>query len=62
MDTLLTIAKVAELLSCSRTTINRLMSSGKLPFVKVTGDAIRIKASDVTAFYERNSQTAKASK
>lgn len=50
-ETLLTIEQVAERLTCSRRTVERLLSEGALPVVRVRRSP-RVAASDVQAYLE----------
>lgn len=47
---LLSLEQAAECLAVSRTTVQELVDSGKLPVVEVTGRAVRVDARDVEAY------------
>jgi excisionase family DNA binding protein len=53
---MITTADVAERLSCSRKHVNNLITSGRLPAVKV-GGMYRVELDDLTRFLRRNRTT-----
>lgn len=50
----LTVAEVADFLHCSRTTVYRLVRSGRLRFVRVGSRMIRFRIEDVQAYLDGN--------
>ena len=55
-ERLLTREEVAELFTCSIPTLHRFEKQGKLHPVRLSGQLVRYKASDVAAFLEKASQ------
>ena len=52
-DSLLTLDKVAELLSVTKRTVYRLIAKGELAKPRKVGHSVRFFVSDVTAYFER---------
>lgn len=53
-DRLLLVAEVADRLRCSKVTVYRLVSQGRLRGVRVGGTGVRVKASSLARFLSLN--------
>jgi len=58
-NAMLTVAQVAEMLSVSKRTVERLVSSGKLPSILVRGHSRRVAKADVLRMRGRTPWTPK---
>jgi len=52
-DCMLTLDKVAELLSVTKRTVYRLIAKGELAMPHKIGHSVRFFVSDVTAYFEK---------
>jgi len=52
-ERLITLDKVAELLSVTKRTVYRLIAKGDLPQPLKVGHSVRLSVSDVTEYFER---------
>ena len=54
MTILLSVDEAARVLSCSRSTVRRLLRGGDLPAVRVSPRVVRVRRSDLEALIERS--------